>query len=294
MARRASDIVGAKRRIIAVSRFSNESVRRQLEQSGVETWQADLFRPEAVANLPDAGLVYFLLGRKFGTTGSEPLTWASNVSLPTIICQRFPQSRIAALSTLCVYPFVAPSGGGSRESDPAQPTGEYAMSTLGRERVFEHYSVANSTPVVLIRLSYAVELRYGVLVDIATRIWLGQPVDISMPYVNVIWQADAIARILVAASLASTPARVVNVAGHEHYSVRELARQLGEFLQRDPEFTGQPADDAWLPAPSSHAILSGPSRVPIDRLLRWTAEWVKRPGPSYNKPTRFEVRDGRF
>ena len=294
MARRALNLAGNDAKVIAVSRFSDQGVRQLLEENEVVTHVADLFDREAVAALPEAGTVYFLLGRKFGTTGSEALSWASNVALPTIVCQRFGGSRIVALSTLCVYPFVSVTSRGSKECDNPAPIGEYAMSTLGRERVFEHFSVANASPTALIRLTYSVEMRYGVLVDIATRVWRGEPVDLSMSHVNLLWQADANARILSAVQFADTPARPLNVAGPEHYSVRNLAEQFGKAFQKEPTFVGKPSTDAWLPAPSDEPTLSEPPRVPIDRLIDWTVDWIRRAGSTHNKATHYEVRDGRF
>jgi nucleoside-diphosphate-sugar epimerase len=294
MARRASDAVGVSRSVIAVSRFSDGKVREQLEESKVRTHRADLFNPDDVANLPDAESIVYLVGRKFGTQGNQPLSWATNVALPSIVCQRFAGRRIVALSTLCVYPFVTAQGSGSRECDTPRPIGEYAMSALGRERVFEHYSAVNGSPTALIRLTYSVEMRYGVLVDIALRVFNGRPLDLSTGHVNVLWQADVNARILSALDFATSPASTFNVAGPEVLSVEDLGRKFAERFEKTPKFVGEAAGDAWLVAPSANRLLSVVPRVSVDRLIDWTADWIRRGGPTHEKPTHFEIRDGQF
>ena len=294
MARRASDSAGVSRRVIAVSRFSNHEVESDLKRQGVETHRADLSNPRDVAALPNAENIVFLVGRKFGTAGSEPLTWVTNVSIPTLVCERFPGRCVVAVSTLCVYPYVSPASGGSKESDSASPFGEYAMSTLGRERVFEHFCRMNDSPTAILRLTYSVEMRYGVLVDIANWVWNEQPVCLETGFVNILWQGDVNARILCALSHTKCPARILNVAGPEILAVRDLAVRFGERMKKTPRFLGEPAGDAWLPCPTECSRLLGPPRVDVERLIDWTADWIQHGVPSLDKPTRFEVRDGIF
>src|SRR5438093_3191496 len=223
MAKRASDAAGVKRRIFGVSRFSSEMEMGKLHAHGIETIRCDLLDEEAVAKLPDAPNVVFMAGMKFGATGNESLTWAMNTWLPAVVCKKFSQSRIAAFSTGNVYGLTPTARGGARETDTPNPVGEYAMSCLGRERMFEHFSRAHGVPVSIIRVSYACELRYGVLVDIARSVWSGEPVDVSMGCVNTMWQGDANAHSLLTLAHAMSPPFMVNVTGPEIVSVRDAA-----------------------------------------------------------------------
>lgn len=294
MAKRASVKAGTARRVIGVARFSNPSEQRKLDDWGIETIKADLLDEQAVGALPDAPNVVFMAGMKFGSTGSESLTWAMNAVVPAIVASRFRDSRIAAFSTGNVYGLVPVSGGGSVETDSMNPTGEYAMSCLGRERVFEHFSRTNGTPMSIIRLNYACELRYGVLVDLATRIKNDQPIDVTMGAFNVIWQGDANAHALASLADCDNPPFVINVTGSEILSVRDASNQLAEHMKLPVTFTGEESPTALL----NNAILShnryGQPEMPADELLRNVADWVSRGGDSLGKPTGFEIRDGKF
>lgn len=294
MVRRAMDAGGVRSRVIAVARFSSAEVREALESHGVQTIQCDLLREEQVAALPDAPNVIFMAGRKFGSTGDEPLTWAMNTAVPAIVCQRFRGSRIVAFSTGNVYGLTPSGRGGSREDDVPAPVGEYAMSCLGRERMFQYFSRAHATPAVILRLNYAVEMRYGVLVDVAARVARGEPVDLAMGYVNVIWQGDANAMAIAALAHATVPPFIVNVAGVEELSIRTVAESLASMMGATPRFEGVELGDALLSNGSRGYELFGRPAVDTARLLAWTADWTRRGGESLGKPTHFESRAGRF
>lgn len=293
MARRASDAAGARRRVVGVARFSAGG-EAAVRAHGVEAVRCDLLDPAAVARLPDAANVVFLAGRKFGSTGDEAATWAINAYLPGVVCERYRGSRIVALSTGNVYGLTPVARGGSREDDPPRPVGEYAMSGLGRERVFEHFSRAHATPVALVRLNYACDLRYGVLVDVARKVWAAQPVDLGMGYFNTVWQGDASAMALRALTHAASPPWVVNVTGPEVLSVRTVAERFGERMGRPARFSGTEADTALLSDARRGLDVLGPLRVGTDQLVEWVARWVMAGGRSLGKPTHFESRDGRF
>jgi nucleoside-diphosphate-sugar epimerase len=294
MARRACQISGLSRRIIGVSRFSSSKVEQQLRKWGMETIRCDLLDGESLARLPDAADVVYMAGMKFGSTGKEWLTWAMNVFLPGLVCERYRNSRIAVFSTGNVYAFSPISRGGSREEDTPEPRGEYAMSCLGRERICEHFSRKNQIKVSLIRLNYACELRYGVLVDIAQRVYAGQAVPLSMGYVNTIWQGDASAMTLQALGCASSPPFVVNVAGPEVLSVRRVAEEFAEYLHKPVHFTGMEPADALLSNAQKAYQLFGRPRISASQMLTWIADWVARGGETWAKPTHFEERAGRF
>ena len=294
MARRALDALGRSERVIAVSRFSSPQAERSLNDSGVDTIRANLLDRESVAALPNAPNVIFMAGQKFGTRDAPSSTWAMNVVLPSIAAERYADARIVAFSTGNVYPLSPARDGGSREGDAPAPVGEYAMSCLGRERVFEDASARRGTRVAIVRLNYAVDLRYGVLVDIAARVLRGEAIDLAMGYVNVIWQGDANDWALRCLAHASAPPFVVNVTGRETLTVRALATRLGEILGRAPTFTGTEALDALLSNASlAHSIFGAPS-VSTDALLERVAEWVRAGGPLLGKPTHFEERKGAF
>jgi len=293
MARRASDSAGPPRRVVAVSRFTGGG-REALESHGVETIACDLLDEQAVAALPDAPNVIYMAGRKFGSTGNEPLTWAMNCHLPSLVCRKYPSSRMVAFSTGNVYGLSPAGRGGSREEDALQPVGEYAMSCVGRERMFDYFSRERGTEVVLLRLNYAVEMRYGVLVDLASRILADEPIDLAMGFVNVIWQGDASAMALAALGRASSPASVVNIAGPDELRVRDLAEVLGGRLGRRVQFSGTEASDALLSHGARGYQWLGRPRVPADTMLEWTARWLLEGGATSGKPTHFASRDGRF
>lgn len=294
MVRRASENAGVHRRVIGVSRFKSAEQEAKLQANGIETIRCDLLSEQDVDRLPDIANVVFLAGRKFGATGQEPSTWATNAWLPTIICRKFQRSRIVALSTGNVYGLSPIASGGSRETDTPIPVGEYAMSCLGRERMFEYFSGTLKTPIALVRLNYACDLRYGVLVDLAQRIWSGQSVDIATSCVNTIWQGDANAMILECFRHAESPPRVINVTGPELLNVREVCEQIGSLMNRTPTFTGAEMSSALLSDAKLAFKLFGLPRVTAKQLIAWVADWIKRRHPLLGKPTGFDTRDGRF
>jgi nucleoside-diphosphate-sugar epimerase len=294
MARRASEAAGVRRRVIGVARFSDARHQAELQAHGVETIRCDLLDEAAVAALPDAPNIVFMAGMKFGSTGQEALTWAMNCHLPAIVCKRYPRSRIVAFSTGNVYGLVPVAGGGSLETDVPNPLGDYAMSCLGRERIFEHFSRRLGIPMAMIRLNYACELRYGVLVDIARRVWAGDTVDCAMGHLNTLWQTDANAMTLQAFDHLASPPRLLNITGPELLSVRDLAAKLGALMNKPVTFSGAESPTALLANTSQAMRLFGPPRVGVDSMLRWIAGWVMRGGASLGKPTHFESRDGKF
>lgn len=293
MARRAADLAGVKRRVIGVARFT-EGGEAQLQSWGVETIRCDLLDAAAVARLPDAPNIVYLAGRKFGSTGDEPLTWAMNCVVPTIVCQRYRSSRIVTLSTGNVYGLVDVADEGSRETDPLAPVGEYAMSCLGRERVFQHFSRSHGTPTALIRLNYACDLRYGVLVDLARSVWESRPVDLRMGHFNTIWQGDGNALTLTALGHTASPTWIANITGPERLSVRETCEHFGRVMHRSVEFTGVEEATALLSDCSQSLRTLGSPRVSATTLIEWVAGWTMSGGRLLGKPTHFESRDGRF
>lgn len=293
-ARRAAEEAGVGLRVIAVARFSDPSVRQKLERWGVETLVADLLQEEALAQLPDAPNVIFMAARKFGSTGHEALTWAMNTYLPARVALRYRNSRIVAFSSGNVYPLVPVVSGGATEATPPDPVGEYAQSVLGRERMFQYFSELYGTPVALLRLNYAVELRYGVLLDIGLKVFERRPVDLSMGAVNVIWQGDANSICLRAFGLASSPPEILNVTGPETLSVRWIAQRFGEHFGVTPVFEGAEAPTALLNnAARCHHLFGYPS-VSAEQVIEWVAQWIAAGGAILGKPTHFEVRDGKF
>jgi nucleoside-diphosphate-sugar epimerase len=294
MIKRASDDAGTSRRVIAVSRFSSPGSQEEFNAHGIETVARDLLDANAVSYLPAAANVIYMAGMKFGATGNESLTWAMNAWLPGLVCERYSRSRIVAFSTGNVYGLTPVENGGSREEDTLNPAGEYAMSCLGRERLFEHFSRVRGTPVSLIRLNYACDLRYGVLVDIARKVWAGEPVDVTMGHFNTIWQGDANALSLLTLAHASSPATAFNITGIRTLSVRETALQFGELFGKTPQITGAEAKDALLSNATRSILSLGPPFVSETDLIEWTAAWIQRGGASLGKPTHFESRDGRF
>ena len=283
-----------ERRIIGVARFSDESAKAWLEARGIETLQCDLLDEAAIRALPKAPNVIFMAGRKFGAEGDLSLTWAMNAHVPALVAQAFPHSRIVAFSTGCVYPFVSVNGKGADETLAPDPPGEYAQSCVGRERMFEYFSRRFFTPGRLFRLNYAIDMRYGVLHDIAGKIIRGEPIDVSLGHVNFIWQGDAAAQALRCLAHCDTPTSPINVSGPEILRVRDLAAALGTRLGRDPVIVGEEAPTAWLTDTSQAVKLFGLPVVDTGRLIAWTADWVARAMPSLGKPTKYEVRDGRY
>ncbi|HTU89770.1 MAG TPA: NAD-dependent epimerase/dehydratase family protein [Gemmataceae bacterium] len=294
MARRASDAAGVRRRILAVSRFSCIQAEASLQAHGIETRRCDLLDPDQLKELPDTANVIFMTGLKFGSTGREALTWATNAYLPGLVCQKYRRSRIAVFSTGNVYGLTPVAQGGSRESDALRPLGEYAMSVVGRERLFDFFSRRLDIPVALLRLNYATELRYGVLVDVAQHVRARQPIDLSMGYVNAIWQGDANAMALQALARAASPPCVLNIAGPELLSVRQVAEQFGQLLSQRVVFQGQESAEAFLSnAQQAHRWFGYP-RVCAAQMMEWIAAWVRADGVNLGKPTHFDVRNGCF
>jgi nucleoside-diphosphate-sugar epimerase len=294
LARRAADASGTKKRIIAVARFSLPQVRDELTAAGIETIACDLLEPGALAGLPDVPNVIFMAARKFGTTGAEHLTWAMNTFLPGLAAERYRASRIVAFSTGNVYGLRPVTWGGSRESAALAPDGEYAQAALGRERMFEYGSSRWGTKVTLLRLNYAVDLRYGVLVDIGLAVWRQQPVDLRMGMVNVIWQGDANSMCLRSLAHCTSPPLILNITGPETISVREVALQFGEIFGREPVFAGEESPTALLNNAARAHQLFGYPRVTLGEMLAWAANWIAKEQPLLSKPTHFQVRDGKF
>lgn len=294
MAKRGSETAGVSRRVIGVSRFSSSKVESQLQMWGVETLRCDLLDPKSLSELPEATNVIYMAGMKFGTTGQESQTWAMNSFLPGIISDRYRKSRIAAFSTGNVYGLAPVSYGGSREEDPLDPLGEYAMSCLGRERIFDYFSRKCHIKMSILRLNYATELRYGVLLDIAERVHRGQPVPLSMGYLNAIWQADASAMSLQALRCASEPPFVVNIAGPELLSVRQIAEEFGERWHKPVRFEGVESETALLSNAERAYQLFGLPRVSAGQMMTWITDWIDRGGETFRKPTHFEERAGHF
>jgi nucleoside-diphosphate-sugar epimerase len=294
LARRSIIAAGVKKRVIAVARFSDGEVRCDLEKSGIETIICDLLKPGALAELPDIGNVIFMAARKFGTSGSEHLTWAMNTFLPGLVAERYRSSRIVTFSTGNVYGLQPVLAGGATEGTPVAPAGEYAQSVLGRERMFEYGSSQWGTPVVLLRLNYAVELRYGVLVDIALSVFNGRPVNLKMGYVNVIWQRDANSACLRSLAHCESPPLVLNITGPEIPSVRRIAEEFGRRFGVQPLFNGTESEVAILSNAVRARALFGPPSVSAAQLIEWTAHWIATGGALLNKPTHFEVQDGKF
>jgi dTDP-4-dehydrorhamnose reductase len=294
MARRASEAAGVKRRIIGVARFSQAGLQERLQSWGIDTIRCDLLDPAQIDSLPDAANVIAMTGMKFGATGQEALTWAMNSYLPALICGKYRRSRIVAFCTGNVYSLMPVHSGGSREEDAPAPVGEYAQSCLGRERIYEYFSRAHNIPMALLRLNYATELRYGVLVDLARKVWEGQPIDVTMGHVNVIWQRDANAMALCSLEQVASPPRILNLAGPETLSVRQVAEDFGRLFSKPVTFEGTEAPDALLSNAQLSHRLFGPPRVDVPQMMQWIADWVRRGGATLGKPTHFEVRDGRF
>ena len=291
LARRAAP----ERRVVGVARFSDPAARAALEAVGVETIQADLLDADAVARLPKLPNVVFMAGRKFGSSGDETLTWAMNAYVPAVVAQAFARSRIVCFSTGCVYPFVpVTSGGADEDVAPDPPPGEYANSCLARERLFQHFSAALGTSGRILRLNYAIDLRYGVLHDVARKVLAGEPVDLAMGHVNVIWQGDANAVALRCLARCTTPSAPLNLTGPETVSVRWLARIFGRLFDREPNLVGTEAASGWLNNAGRMCAEFGYPRVPLARMIEWTADWVARGGATLDKPTHYEVRDGRY
>jgi nucleoside-diphosphate-sugar epimerase len=294
LALRASEAAGVERKVIGVSSYMQPGLHEHLESLGITPFKVDMLEPGVLEALPDCPNVLYLCGRKFGSTGAEWATWATNVHLPGLVARRYMDSRIVTFSSGNIYPFMPIDSGGATESTPTDPVGEYAMSCLGRERLFEHFSQERGTRVLQFRLNYAVELRYGVPVDVATAVWHGEPVDVSTGYANMVWQGYANAVALQALHLAASPPRILNVTGPELVAIRDMALRFGELMGREPRIVGEEAPTALLSDAGECHRLFGPPDVPMDTLIEWIAHWVMNDGESLGKPTHYESRDGKF
>lgn len=290
MAKRAVDAAEVSKCIFAVA----TKPLPQLEQEGIETIACNLLDPDAVACLPHVENVLFLVGRKFGSTGSEPLTWAVNVVAPYHVARSFSNSRIVVFSTGCVYPVMEGATGGATEQTRPAPVGEYAMSCLGRERMFDYLNHTTGLRVVHFRLNYAVELRYGVLVDVAVRVFAGQPIDVTTGFANVIWQGDVCSRALRSLELAASPAKVLNVTGKETLMIRQVAQRFGDLFGRSPIFVGQENGRGYLSNATEACRLFGEPSVSTERMIAWIAHWVSSGGENLHKPTHFETQNGEY
>jgi hypothetical protein len=295
LARRAVALAGAHVRILAVARFSNSSLPAQLTAQGIETITCDLLEPGALSRLPEIPNVIFMAARKFETSGAEHLTWAMNTFLPGLVAERYRNSRIVAFSTGNVYPLRSLSEGGAVESTPVGPVGEYAQSALGRERMFENGSQRWGTRAAILRLNYAVELRYGVLVDIGRAVFERRAISLAMPYVNVIWQRDANSWCLRSFAYCQSPRFVLNITGPETLSVRELAIEFGQHFGIEPIFRPEPEGSTSLLNNAARAgeLFGRPTATPTE-MIGWIADWIRHGGVMLNKPTHFQTRDGKF
>jgi nucleoside-diphosphate-sugar epimerase len=294
LARRASDEAGVRRRVIAVSRFGTPGLADALSAQGVETIAGDLLDPRVLGGLPEAPYVILMAGQKFGTTDDPAATWALNAYLPATVVRRYRTARIVVYSTGNVYPLVRVGGGGARESDAVGPVGEYAQSALARERLVTFFGTEQGTRLALLRLNYAVELRYGVLRDLADRVVERRPIDVTMGWVNVIWQRDANSVAFRALTACAVPPLVLNVTGPEKLRVRDVATRLGALLGATPAFTGEEAETALLSDAARCRAMFGAPVVSATTALEWVADWVRRGGRSLDKPTHFAERGGRF
>jgi dTDP-4-dehydrorhamnose reductase len=292
--RRAAERAGTGSRVLAVSRFSSREARESLEADGIPTLACDFTSAPAINGLPRFPNVLFLAGRKFGTTDRTDITWVTNTVVPARVAEHFSDARMVVFSTGNVYPLVAVDGSAPSEQDPPMPVGEYAQSCLGRERVVEFVSREQGLRALMFRLNYAVDLRYGTLVDVARKVYAGEPIDLTVGYFNAIWQGDANSYALRGLELCESPPQVLNVTGPERISVREAAQWFGTFFKREPRFVNQEGPVALLSDSSRCRTLLGEPAVPLERLRQWVAHWVAAGGASLNKPTHFETADGRF
>ena len=284
----------AGKRVIGVARFSEKGLREKLERWGIECLACDLLDRAALERLPRAKNVVFMAGHKFGAAGDPSFTWAMNVAVPFMVAETFREARIVAFSTACVYPYVEVNGAGADEkTETLPPPGDYATSCVGREQMFRHASQRYGTPGRLVRLSYAIDMRYGVLYDVAQSVFAGKAVALGMGYANVIWQGDANEQALRLLAHCTSPATPINMSGPK-VSVRWLAGEFGKRFSKKPAFSGQEAQTAWLVDTAAAARLLGPPRVPLETMIDWVADWVSAGQPSLGKPTHFETRDGKY
>jgi len=291
MAKRAAP----QKRVIGVARFSDSNLRSRLEDQGVECIKCDLTDSGTVQLLPHIDNVVFMAGHKFGASDNAAHTWAINAGVPYVVADVFRESRIVVFSTACVYPYVDIGGPGASEETLTQPPpGDYAMSCVARERIFQFGSQRYGTAGRLVRLSYAIDLRYGVLLDVATSVRTERPVDVTMGYVNVIWQGDANEQALRLLAQCTSPTSPINVSGWEKVGIRWLAAQFGERFDKPPNVIGDEAETAWLVDTSAARQLFGTPRISLNTMIDWVADWVMHDRPSLGKKTHFETRDGKY
>ena len=284
-----------ERKVIGVARFSEKGVRERLVKAGVETIAADLLDRASLEKLPKAANIVFMAGRKFGAAGNVPLTWAMNVQVPAMVAEIFKASRIVAFSTGCVYPFVpVESGGATEDVAPIPPPGDYATSCVGRERMFEYFSAEHGTSGRLFRLNYAIDMRYGVLHDIGRKVRNGEAIDLTMGHANVIWQGDANSVALRCLAHATVPTTPINVTGPETFEVAKVAAEFGKQFGKTPKLTGTPAPTGWINNAARMVKEFGPPSVSLQKMIEWTADWLLRDMATLNKPTHYEVRDGKY
>ena len=284
-----------ERKVIGVARFSEKGVRERLVKAGVETIAADLLDRASLEKLPTAANIVFMAGRKFGAAGNVPLTWAMNVQVPAMVAEIFKASRIVAFSTGCVYPFVpVESGGATEDVAPIPPPGDYATSCVGRERMFEYFSAEHGTSGRLFRLNYAIDMRYGVLHDIGRKVRNGEAIDLTMGHANVIWQGDANSVALRCLAHATVPTTPINVTGPETFEVAKVAAEFGKQFGKTPKLTGTPAPTGWINNAARMVKEFGPPSVSLQKMIEWTADWLLRDMATLNKPTHYEVRDGKY
>ncbi|MBP1948436.1 NAD-dependent epimerase/dehydratase family protein [Virgibacillus litoralis] len=294
LTKRAIDEGGLNKKVIGVSRFSSGSLKKELEDFGIETIAADLLNESDLQSLPTAKNVIYMAGNKFGTVGNEHFTWAMNAYLPGRLAEKFADSRMVAFSTGNVYPFVNVLSSNCSEDTPVSPVGEYAQSCLGRERVLTHFSHKNKTPMLLFRLNYAIDLRYGVLLEIAKQVYNGQSIDLEMGNVNVIWQGDANEYAVRSLLHTEAPPKILNATGPETVSVRWLAEEFAKRFDTDANFYNEENPTALLNNASHAHKLFGYPKVTIQQMIDMTADWLKNDGSTYDKPTHFQERQGAF
>ena len=294
MAKRACDEAGVNKKIIGVSLFESDEQQKKIESIGIETIHGDLLNIEFIKSLPKVKNIFFLAGMKFGSLDNLSLTWAVNSYLPALVVEHFNNSKIVAFSTGCVYPLVSVESGGSLASDLPEPVGEYAQSCLGRERMFEYGSIKNKTEVALIRLNYSVELRYGVLVDIATKVKNEQEIDLAMGYFNVIWQGDVNDVVLRSLEQCESPAKALNISGSEILSVRDVAEEFGKLFDIKPKLVNKESKTALLNNSELTYSIFGRPKMPISQVIKWISEWISDDKKLLGKPTHYEVRDGKY
>jgi len=295
LAARALNEAKSSHKVIAVSRFSDEAAAVTMREAGVELVSADLMDEAALRALPDAPNVIYMAGRKFGTSGGgESLTWAMNAYLPGRVAERYRSSRIVAFSTGNVQPYLPIAYGGSNEETPPAPVGEYAQSCLGRERVFEYFSRRNGTPVLLYRLSYAIDMRYGVLHDIGLAVYEERPIRVDAGVFVCIWQGDANDWAIRSLDLCASPASILNATGPETLSIRQVAEKFGALFGKPPVFEGQEAREAAFASAAKACGVMGYPSVPAAKLIEWNAEWIASGGVMWDKPTHFEETKGKY